>query len=363
MSARSADITMDIVESKEILTMIVAMQAGATEVQIEHICDRIREFGYTPHVIRGTERTVIAAVGPGDKKEHIEHLKSADGVEDAFPILQPFKLVSLEVKKQKSVIRVGDVNIGDGGFVVMAGPCSVEGREQLLSTAESVAASGAKILRGGAYKPRTSPYDFQGLAEEGLKLLAEARKRTGLKVITEVLDTEDVELVAEYADILQIGARNMQNFALLKKLGEVSKPVMLKRGLSATIKEFLLSAEYIVTHGNPNVMLCERGIRTFETATRNTLDIAAVPLLNELTYLPVIIDPSHATGKRSLVRPLAKAAVAVGADGLMTEVHPRPEEAWSDGPQSLRFEEFASMMREIEPYIDLRKGSKIEDCG
>ena len=341
--------------------MIVAMQAGATESQIDHICDRIREFGYAPHVIRGTERTVIAAIGPGDKKEHIEHMKSADGVEDAFPILQPFKLVSCEVKKQKSVIRVGDVSIGDGGFVVMAGPCSVEGHEQLMSTAESVAASGAKILRGGAYKPRTSPYDFQGLAEEGLKLLAEARKRTGLKVITEVLDTEDVELVSEYADILQIGARNMQNFALLKKLGEVSKPVMLKRGLSATIKEFLLSAEYIVTHGNPNVMLCERGIRTFETATRNTLDIAAVPLLNELTHLPVVIDPSHATGKRSLVRPLAKAAVAVGADGLMAEVHPRHEEAWSDGPQSLRFEEFASMMREIEPYIDLRKGRGIAD--
>jgi len=332
------------------------MQAGATESQIDHICERIREFGYTPHVIRGTERTVIAAIGPGDKKEHIEHMKSADGVEDAFPILQPFKLVSCEVKKQKTAIQVGDVCIGDGGFVVMAGPCSVEGREQLMSTAEAVAASGARILRGGAYKPRTSPYDFQGLAEEGLKLLAEARKRTGLKVITEVLDTEDVELVAEYADILQIGARNMQNFALLKKLGEVSKPVMLKRGLSATIKEFLLSAEYIVTHGNPNVMLCERGIRTFETATRNTLDIAAVPLLNELTHLPVIIDPSHATGKRSLVRPLAKAAVAVGADGLMAEVHPRPEEAWSDGPQSLRFEEFSSMMRELQPYIDLRAG-------
>lgn len=335
--------------------MIVAMQAGAMESQINHICDRIREFGYTPHVIRGTERTVIAAVGPGDKKEHIEHLKSADGVEDAFPILQPFKLVSKEVKKQRSVIQVGDVSIGDGGFVVMAGPCSVEGQEQLLSTAEAVAASGAKILRGGAYKPRTSPYDFQGLAEEGLKLLAEARKQTGLKVITEVLDTEDAELVAEYADILQVGARNMQNFALLKKLGEVNKPVMLKRGLSATIKEFLLSAEYIVTHGNPNVMLCERGIRTFETATRNTLDIAAVPLLGELTHLPVIVDPSHGTGKRSLVRPLAKASVAVGADGLMTEVHPRPEEAWSDGAQSLRFEEFAAMMREIEPYINLRK--------
>ena len=335
--------------------MIVAMQAEATESQINHICDRIREFGYTPHVIRGTERTVIAAVGPGDKKEHIESMKSAEGVEDAFPILQPFKLVSREVKKQRSAIHVGDVIIGDGGFTVMAGPCSVEGHEQLMSTAEAVAASGARILRGGAYKPRTSPYDFQGLAEEGLKLLAEARARTGLKVITEVLDTEDVELVSEYADILQIGARNMQNFALLKKLGEIDKPVMLKRGLSATIKEFLLSAEYIVTHGNPNVMLCERGIRTFETATRNTLDLAAVPLLNELTHLPVIVDPSHATGKRSLVSPLSKAAVAVGADGLMAEVHPRPEEAWSDGPQSLRLEEFAALMREIAPYIALRK--------
>ncbi len=334
--------------------MIVAMKAEASEEQIRHICDRIREFGYTPHLIKGTERTVIAAVGPGDKKEHIEHLKSADGVEDAFPILQPFKLVSKEVKKQKTAIKIGDVSIGDGGFVVMAGPCSVEGHEQLMATAEAVAAAGAAILRGGAYKPRTSPYDFQGMAEEGLKLLAEARERTGLRVITEVLDTEDVELVAEYADILQVGARNMQNFALLKKLGEIDKPVMLKRGLSATIKEFLLSAEYIVTHGNPRVMLCERGIRTFETATRNTLDLAAVPLLNELTHLPVIVDPSHGTGKRSLVRPLAKASVAVGADGLMAEVHPNPEKAWSDGPQSLRPEEFAKLMSEIEPYITLR---------
>jgi 3-deoxy-7-phosphoheptulonate synthase len=335
--------------------MIIAMQSGATDGQIDHICDRVREFGYVPHVIRGAERTVIAAVGPGDKKEHIQSLKSADGVEDAFPILQPFKLVSKEVKKQKSVIKIGNVNVGDGGFVVMAGPCSVEGREQLLTTAVSVAKSGAHLLRGGAYKPRTSPYDFQGMAEDGLKLLAEARELTGLAVITEVLDTGDVDIVAEYADVLQVGTRNMQNFALLKKLGEIKKPVMLKRGLSATIKEFLLSAEYIVTHGNPDVMLCERGIRTFETATRNTLDLAAVPLLGELTHLPVIVDPSHATGKRSLVRPLAKASVAVGADGLMAEVHPKPEEAWSDGPQSLRLEEFSQLMREIEPYINLRK--------
>ena len=335
--------------------MIVAMRAGATDEQINHICDRIRAYGYTPHIIKGAERTVIAAVGHGDKKEHIEHLKSADGVEDAFPILQPFKLVSREVKKQKSSVKAGNVTIGDGGFVVMAGPCSVETRDQLLQTAEAVAKAGAQILRGGAFKPRTSPYDFQGLEEDGLKLLSEARDRTGLKVITEVVNTEDVDLVREYADILQVGARNMQNFALLKKLGSAGKPVMLKRGLSATIKEFLLSAEYIAAHGNQDVILCERGIRTFETATRNTLDLAAVPLLNELTHLPVVVDPSHGTGKRSLIKPLAKAAVAVGADGLMTEVHPCPEEAWSDGPQSLRPEDFAVMMKEIEPYIQLRQ--------
>ena len=335
--------------------MIVAMNAGASDAQIEHICDRIRQFGYTPHVIHGEERTVIAAIGKGDKKEHIESLKSADGVEDAFPILQPFKLVSTEVKKERSTIKVGDITIGDGGLVVMAGPCSVETREQLLTTAESVAKSGAQILRGGAYKPRTSPYEFQGLAEEGLKLLAEAREQTGLKVVTEILNAEDVELVEEYADILQVGARNMQNFELLKKLGKVNKPVMLKRGLSATIKEFLLSAEYIVSHGNPNVMLCERGIRTFETALRNTLDLGVVPLLNELTHLPVVIDPSHGTGKRSLVPPVARAAVAIGADAIMTEVHPCPEQAWSDGPQSLRLEDFDQMMKDLQPYVKLRQ--------
>lgn len=330
------------------------MNANATQEQIDHICTRIKEFGYTPHLIQGAERTVIAAIGSGDKKEHIESLKSAEGVEDAFPILQPFKLVSKEVRPEKSTIKIGDLTIGDGGLVVMAGPCSVETRDQLMETAEAVAKSGANFLRGGAYKPRTSPYEFQGLAEEGLKLLAEARDKTGLKVVTEILNSDDVELVAKYADILQVGARNMQNFELLKKLGKIGKPVMLKRGLSATIKEFLLSAEYIVSHGNPDVMLCERGIRTFETATRNTLDLAVVPLLNELTHLPVIIDPSHGTGKRSLVPPVARAAVAIGADGIMTEVHPCPEKAWSDGPQSLRFEDFDRMMADIKPYIALR---------
>jgi 3-deoxy-7-phosphoheptulonate synthase len=335
--------------------MIISMKLNATEEQISYVCERIREFGFSPHVIKGEERTVIAAIGHGDKKEHIETFKAIEGVDDAFPILQPFKLVSREVRPQKSVIRISDdLVIGNGSFVVMAGPCSVETRDQLLSTAETVAASGAQLLRGGAYKPRTSPYEFQGLAEEGLKLLAEARERTGLKVITEILNTEEVDLVAQYADVLQVGARNMQNFELLKKLGKVSKPVMLKRGLSATIREFLLSAEYIVSHGNPDVMLCERGIRTFETATRNTLDLSAVPLINELSHLPVIVDPSHGTGKRSLVKPMAKAAVAVGADGLMTEVHPCPEKAWSDGPQSLRFEDFRAMMRELQPYIQVR---------
>lgn len=338
--------------------MIVSMQLQATESQIHHVCDRIREFGFTPHVIKGEERTVIACIGHGDKQSHIETFKAMDGVEDAIPIMQPFKLVSSEVRKERTRIQLGDITIGDGSFVVMAGPCSVETRDQLMSTAESVVASGAKLLRGGAYKPRTSPYEFQGLAEEGLKLLAEAREKTGLKVVTEILNAGDVDLVAEYADVLQVGARNMQNFELLKKLGKVGKPIMLKRGLSATIKEFLLSAEYIVSHGNPDVMLCERGIRTFETATRNTLDLSAVPLINELSHLPVIVDPSHGTGKRSLVSPMSKAAVAVGADGLMTEVHPCPEKAWSDGPQSLRFEDFALMMKQLRPYVDARAQEK-----
>ena len=235
----------------------------------------------------------------------------------------------------------------------MAGPCSVETREQLMETAEAVKKAGAQVLRGGAYKPRTSPYDFQGLEVEGLKLLAEARERTGLKIVTEVVTTEDTDIVAEYSDILQVGARNMQNFALLKRLGKVRKPVLLKRGMSSTIKELLLSAEYIATHGNDQVILCERGIRTFETATRNTLDLAAVPLLNELSHLPVVVDPSHGTGRRSLVQPMAKAAIAIGADGLIIEVHPRPQEAWSDGPQSLTLPMFADVMNDLRRYVAL----------
>lgn len=337
--------------------MIIAMKPEATEEQIQEVCRHIERYGYKPHLIRGEERVVIGAVGHGDNKDHLHNLISVPGVENVVPILQPYKLVNRELKKQKTTIRVGDLEIGGRQFVVMAGPCSVETREQLLETAHGVKAAGAQILRGGAFKPRTSPYDFQGLEEEGLKFLAEAREQTGLKVVTEVVTTEDTELVAEYSDILQVGARNMQNFALLKRLGKVGKPVLLKRGMSSTIKELLLSAEYIASHGNQQIMLCERGIRTFETATRNTLDIAAVPVLNELSHLPVIVDPSHATGKRSLVKAMAKAGIAAGADGLIIEVHPRPQEAWSDGPQSLTPADFGQLMKELQPYAELESRS------
>lgn len=334
--------------------MIISMKSGATQEQIAHVIEKIESYGYKAHPIFGEECVVIGAIGDGRMNDHIQSLESAPGVDSVVPILKPFKLVGRELKKEKTLVCIGDdIEIGHSHFVVMAGPCSVESREQLLVTAHAVQKAGAKILRGGAYKPRTSPYDFQGLEEEGLKLLAEAREATGLKVITEVLSDENVSLVAEYADILQVGARNMQNFALLKKLGKCQKPVLLKRGMSSTLKEFLLSAEYILAQGNPNVILCERGIRTFETYTRNTLDLAAVPLLNELSHLPVVIDPSHATGKRSLIKPMAKAAVAAGADGLLIEVHPHPEEAFSDGPQSLLPEEFEEVMRVVRQYVAL----------
>lgn len=333
--------------------MIIAMNSDATEEQISDVCESIRRYGYTPHLIRGEERVVIGAIGRGDNKDHLQNLRSVAGVADVVPILQPYKIVNRELKSQKTIVRAGDLEIGGDQFIVMAGPCSVETREQLMETADAVKRAGAQVLRGGAYKPRTSPYDFQGLELEGLKLLAEARERTGLKVVTEVVTTEDTEIVAEYADILQVGARNMQNFALLKRLGRARRPVLLKRGMSSTIKELLLSAEYIATHGNDQVILCERGIRTFETATRNTLDIAAVAVLKELTHLPVIVDPSHATGKRSLVRPISKAAVAIGADGVIIEVHPKPHEAWSDGPQSLTPPMFQEIMDELRRYVKL----------
>ncbi|HDI51468.1 MAG TPA: 3-deoxy-7-phosphoheptulonate synthase [Bacteroidetes bacterium] len=333
--------------------MIIVMQKGASEAQIEHVFERIKELGYKPHPIYGVERTVIGAIGDELGKMRLQVLASLPGVEKVVPILQPFKLVSKELKKDPTIISVGDLRIGSRQFVVMAGPCSVESREQILQTARAVKNAGATVLRGGAFKPRTSPYSFQGLEEEGLRLLAEAREQTGLYVVTEVITPHDVELVAKYADILQIGARNMTNYALLKQVGQVQKPVLLKRAMMAKIKELLMSAEYIVSQGNDKVILCERGIRTFEEYTRNTLDISAVPLLKELSHLPVIVDPSHATGMRSLIKPMAKASVAAGADGLLIEVHPNPEEAYSDGKQSLLPEQFAELMQEIREYLKI----------
>ena len=328
--------------------MIISMRPHATRQEVENVKQRIQEFGFRVHSIEGEERVVIGVVGVGgDVEACLESLEATPGVEKAVRISAPYKFVSKEFRKEKTVIRVGRAEIGGDNFVTMAGPCSVESEKQIMETAEAVAKAGATILRGGAYKPRTSPYDFQGMEEAGLKLLAKAREATGLAIITEVMSDRDVELVAQYADIMQIGARNMQNFALLKVLGRCGRPVLLKRGLSSTIKELLMSAEYVVAHGNSQVMLCERGIRTFETATRNTCDISAVPVLNEMTHLPVIVDPSHAAGKRSLVPALAKAAVAVGADGMIVEVHPCPEKAVSDGAQSLTIEGFRDMMRNL----------------
>jgi len=282
-------------------------------------------------------------------------------VERAVRISAPYKFVSKEFKKERTQMRVSGLEIGGDEFIVMAGPCSVESERQIMVTAEEVRKAGARILRGGAFKPRTSPYDFQGMELEGLKLLRKAREATGLAIITEVMSDRDVEMVAEYADIMQVGARNMQNFALLKSLGKCGRPVLLKRGMSSTIKELLMSAEYLVAHGNSNVLLCERGIRTFETATRNTCDIAAVPVLNELTHLPVILDPSHATGKRSLVPAVARAGVAIGADGLIVEVHPQPEKAVSDGAQSLTLDQFGAMMQQLKPYIGLWKEARMAE--
>ncbi|MCK4965827.1 3-deoxy-7-phosphoheptulonate synthase [bacterium] len=333
--------------------MIVVMRKGASKEAIEHVFDRIREFGYEVHPIYGKERVVIGAIGNEREKMRLQVLESIPEVEKVVPILQPFKLVGKELHPERTVIKVGDVSIGGDQFAVIAGPCSVESRDQILEIAEGVKKAGAKILRGGAFKPRTSPYSFQGLEEEGLKYLREASEKTGLYIITEVITPEDVELVAEYADILQIGARNMMNFALLKKVGKINKPVMLKRGMMSTIKELLMSTEYIVSQGNSDVIFCERGIRTFETFTRNTLDLSCIPVLNQLSHLPVVVDPSHATGDRSLIIPMSKAAVAAGADGLMVEVHQNPEEAFSDGPQSLLPSEFEKMMDVIKKYLEV----------
>ncbi|MFN7922450.1 MAG: 3-deoxy-7-phosphoheptulonate synthase [Bryobacteraceae bacterium] len=338
------------------------MQQHSTKQEIDAVCQRITDFGYKIHTIEGAERVVIAAIGVGDVTACLESLEAMPQVERAVRISAPYKFVSKEYKQERTRIPVLGFEIGGEDFVVMAGPCSVESEKQILESAHAVRAAGGKVLRGGAFKPRTSPYDFQGLEEEGLKLLAKARAETGLAIITEVMSDRDVTMVAQYADILQIGARNMQNFALLKQLGRAGRPILLKRGLSSTIRELLMSAEYVVAHGNKDVMLCERGIRTFETATRNTCDITAIPVLQEMTHLPVILDPSHATGKRSLVPPLCKAGVAIGADGLLMEVHPCPEKAVSDGAQSLHLETFRKLMADLEPYIALWKKSRVREA-
>jgi 3-deoxy-7-phosphoheptulonate synthase len=336
------------------------MKRYATKPEIQAVVDRIRDFGYKIHAIEGEERVVIGAVGVGDVTNCLESLEAMPCVEKAVRISAPYKFVSKEFRSNKTVIRLANgAEIGGDDFIVMAGPCSVESEKQIMESATAVAKAGAKVLRGGAFKPRTSPYDFQGLAEDGLKLLAEAREATGLAIITEVMSDRDVESVASYADIMQVGARNMQNFALLKALGRCQRPVMLKRGMSATIKELLMSAEYVVAHGNSEVILCERGIRTFETITRNTCDIVAVPVLQEMTHLPVVLDPSHATGKRSLVPALSRAAVAIGADGIIVEVHPCPEKAISDGAQSLHLEEFEQMMASLSGYLELWKEQRM----
>jgi 3-deoxy-7-phosphoheptulonate synthase len=321
--------------------------ASRNEEDIQRVVKKIEHYGYKAHLIRGSEKTVVAAVGDERGKARLQVLEALPGVESVVRILKPFKLAGREVHPDKTVVRVGDVEIGDTEVVVMAGPCSVESREQLMDVAKHVGAAGARILRGGAFKPRTSPYSFQGLAEEGLKLLAEARDETGLLIVTEVLSEHDVPLVARYADILQVGARNMQNYALLKSLGQLRKPVFLKRGMMATVQEFLMSAEYLLANGNEDVILCERGIRTFETETRSTLDLNAVPVIRSLSHLPVVVDPSHGTGRWDLVIPMSKAAIAAGADGVMVEVHCKPAEAFSDGYQSLTCENFAKLMSEL----------------
>ena len=342
--------------------MFVVMTVGASEAEVLNVKSQILAEGLDPHEHVGAERVVIAVVGEiGTRKPMLlDRFAALPGVETVTPISRPFKLTSREFHPEDTVIRVLDAVIGDGSLSVMAGPCSVESRDQLLETADAVAAAGATVLRGGAFKPRTSPYAFQGLGVAALRYLAEARDRTGLPVITEVMESSQVDIVAEYADILQVGARNMQNYSLLRDVGRVARPVMLKRGFGATIEELLMAAEYIVSAGNPNVMLCERGIRTFESYTRNTMDLSAIPVLRHLTHLPIIADPSHATGKRWLVKPLAMGGVAVGADGVMVEVHPTPDQALSDAEQQLDLDQFRDLMTGLGPIHEQVRGLREE---
>ena len=327
--------------------MIIVLKPDATKKQVDHLIERIKALGLKPMVSKGTERMIIGVIGSEDILR-VQPLEVIPGVEKVMPVLKPYKLVSREFKPEDTVVTAGGVKIGGHTVVIMAGPCSVENREMLLTTGRAVRRAGASILRGGAFKPRTSPYSFQGLGEEGLKFLREAGRTLHMPVVTELMDARDIGLVEQYADIIQIGARNMQNFDLLKEVGQAKKPILLKRGLAATITEFLLAAEYILSQGNFNVILCERGIRTFEDQTRFTLDLTAVPVIKKRSHLPVIVDPSHGTGSWDYVGPMAKAAVAAGADGLMLEVHPNPEAALSDGPQSLLPKTFAALMKDLK---------------
>lgn len=332
--------------------MIIVTRPDATQQQVQHIVDRIAEWGLKSDISRGEMRTVIGVIGPEDRIRELP-LAAIPGVESVTPVLKPYKLVAREFRGgNNSKVRIGDVTIGNGEVVIMSGPCSVENRDQITSIARDVKGAGAKVLRGGAFKPRTSPYAFQGLGVEGLKLLAEARKETGMPVITEIMDTKHLEVIEQYADCLQIGARNMQNFSLLKEVGRSRLPVMLKRGMSATIKDLLMSAEYILSEGNFNVLLCERGIRTFETYTRNTLDLNAVPVLKRETHLPVVVDPTHGIGLREHVLPMALAAVAAGADAIMVEVHNSPELAKSDGEQALLPNEFTDLVSRVRKVAE-----------
>ncbi|MDE0356444.1 MAG: 3-deoxy-7-phosphoheptulonate synthase [Gammaproteobacteria bacterium] len=331
--------------------MILVTRQGITEEELDHIRERVESLGLRTHVSRGETLTVVGCIGDEERLQHVP-LLSIPGVVAAHPVMKPYKLASREFAADPTRIPLGEVEVGGRGVVVVAGPCSVEGGDMLRETAARVRAAGAHGIRGGAFKPRSSPYSFQGMGQPGLELLVDVRDTHGLPVVTEVMDTRQVELVAGYADVLQIGTRNMQNFNLLTEVGRVQRPVLLKRGMSATIKDLLMSAEYIMQQGNSQVILCERGIRTFETATRNTFDLAAIPVLKRETHLPVIADPSHAGGRRDLVAPLAFAAIAAGADGLLVEVHPDPEAAWSDGDQSLDFAEFERLMGQLAPFAE-----------
>lgn len=337
--------------------LVIVMREGASEAEIAEIVELLHKVGAEAHVSKGEFRTVIGVIGDREMVMQMP-FEAYPAVERVVPIMKPYKLVSREFQDEPTVIRVGEADIGGGGFTVIAGPCSVESEEQVLEAALAAREAGASLFRGGAFKPRTSPYSFQGLGEEGLSMLAGAREKTGLPVVTEVLDVRDIELVSRYADVLQVGARNMQNFLMLKELGRQEKPVLLKRGMSSTVEEWLMAAEYILKEGNRRVILCERGIRTFETSTRNTLDISAIPAVKNASHLPVIVDPSHATGVRELVPPLCMAALAAGADGVMVEMHPRPKEALCDGSQSLTMDGFGEMMDELKALAAFLAGRR-----